>query len=59
MSLYMEASRLFLRNDTEGTLKINPETMDDAVHPSAKGYLQWGEMVVRNVQKLLHVDPKQ
>jgi lysophospholipase L1-like esterase len=63
---YMEASKLFLRKaqsggeDTEGALEIIPENMDDALHPSVEGYKLWGELVVRNLQKVLpvHVDPK-
>jgi lysophospholipase L1-like esterase len=56
---YIEANRLFLRKaqsggeDTEGALEILPETLVDALHPSVEGYRQWGEVVVRNVQKLL------
>jgi lysophospholipase L1-like esterase len=29
------------------------------LHPSVEGYRQWGEVVVRKLQKLLQVDPKQ
>jgi lysophospholipase L1-like esterase len=59
---YIEASRLFLRkvqggDDTEGALEILPETMEDALHPSVEGYRQWGELVVKEVHKLL--GPKQ
>jgi lysophospholipase L1-like esterase len=62
---YIDASKLFLRKvqaggeDAEGALEILPETMDDALHPSVEGYRQWGERVVRKVEKLLQVDPKQ
>jgi lysophospholipase L1-like esterase len=62
---YIEANKLFLRKvqgggeDAEGALEILPETMDDALHPSVEGYRQWGKVVVRKLQKLLQVDPKQ
>jgi len=57
--VYLESSRLFLRKkvedgtDTQGELEILPDTMEDALHPSVEGYRQWGEYMVKRLEKVL------
>lgn len=57
--VYMEVNRIFLRRkeignvDTEGALEINPETMEDALHPSVKGYELWAKEISEVIQKEL------
>eukprot|EP00549_Striatella_unipunctata_P021024 CAMPEP_0118685848 /NCGR_PEP_ID=MMETSP0800-20121206/7480_1 /TAXON_ID=210618 ORGANISM="Striatella unipunctata, Strain CCMP2910" /NCGR_SAMPLE_ID=MMETSP0800 /ASSEMBLY_ACC=CAM_ASM_000638 /LENGTH=160 /DNA_ID=CAMNT_0006582817 /DNA_START=146 /DNA_END=628 /DNA_ORIENTATION=- len=52
-TLYANYNHLFIERNTEtGEDHIPRELMDDALHPTAKGYRIWGEQIVKKVKHL-------
>jgi lysophospholipase L1-like esterase len=46
---YLNNSEIFLQRDHSGEFMINKTLMDDALHPSVRGYDKWGPYLVRQI----------
>jgi lysophospholipase L1-like esterase len=55
---YFDATDIFLMGDidivSEDDLRIDPNLMNDFLHPSHIGYKLWGDQIVLKLQELIH-----
>ena len=54
---YMQAGPLFFaeeKRDDKGRRQIDPEMMEDGIHPTAKGFEVWGDHIVKLVESIVH-----
>lgn len=50
---YMEAIDIFLWDTPSGSREVDPNQMDDALHPTASGYDRWGTLIYSKLQEVL------